>query len=132
MDEPEPVLSAYTQLENFFRVFTYKPGWSFKVERRYRPEGWEPKGYEEISVAIYAEFPDVHHPERMVPVGKHYIFPESALHTYAPELIMMKIIHNWIRDLEFHEIDEWFRVDGVAVYDPHKAESEPSRQKRNF
>lgn len=35
----------------------------------------------------------------------------------------IRILYKWIRECEEHEMKEWFRVDGVKVYDPHVSES---------
>lgn len=32
---------------------------------------------------------------------------------------LLKLIHKIIVDLEMHEIDEWFKLDGKCITEPH-------------
>ena len=119
-------------LEKFFACFTYKPGWSFEVERKYR-EGnpWTPLDERwDTFIVIRAEVPDIYNPEKTIQITGRYHFPlEHLFYAKAPEQVLIERIHWWVWDMEKHESDEWFRVDGVAVFNPHKTESEPSRSK---
>jgi hypothetical protein len=40
---------------------------------------------------------------------------------YLPEDQFYRWLHRFIRDIEQHEIDEWFKVGGVAIHDPHRS-----------
>jgi hypothetical protein len=58
-------------------------------------------------------------------VGKDIPIRTSVL--IPPDLLsdneIIKLIRHTIHHFELHEADEWFKVNDVAVYDPHKRAS---------
>lgn len=104
---------------------TYKPGWKFE----YVPAasyGWPAQytlGIDPFSpgvIIVTARVPDSRQPDREIEVSGRYIVPE-----YLDESYFIK----WFKDgvilpSEFHEVDEFFRVAGVLVNDPHSKKTE--------
>jgi hypothetical protein len=112
----------YERLLAFLRVFTYKPGWTLKATR----EWWEPLPYsgpeEQVFLAISFEAPDVDHQDRTIRVGQVVRLPPSVLlesSVLDPNVILRNWIVHVIRSMEMHEVDEWARIDGVPIHDPH-------------
>ena len=115
-------MTPYERLEAFLRVFTYKPGWELRAERSWT-EGLPYGGREEeIFLWIQFETPDVNHPERTIPVGKRCRLPYSLAFEsgiLGPDVMLAEWVVHMIKDIEIHEADEWARLDGVPIHDPH-------------
>lgn len=111
--------------------FTYKPGWHFELSRR--PE----LGQIMLQIAFSApdsRITDVYgrygrldpcracgspHPMREIPIsGQFPLDPFAALS--RNENLFFDWLHQMVRDVEKHELDEWFRVDGELRFDPHR------------
>jgi len=84
---------------------TYKNGWTFTV---YDGQ-WEGQ-----HLAIGAQVSDAYHPGQSVTLD---------VHTMLPPMPDVAYLHRWLGwrlgRLEVHEMREFLRVDGVAVFDPH-------------
>lgn len=100
-------------LEDLLARFTYKPGWEFTAD--ITPHGL-------ITLTIRAMVHDADNPQNICPITfTETIDPYIVKHRAdADERYWMKWLHSMIRRAEEHEIDEFFQVDGVKVFDPHK------------
>lgn len=50
------------------------------------------------------------------------VIPCKTLGKYSElegQAFLMQMVHETIKNLELHEIDEWFKLDGKCVNDPH-------------
>ena len=89
-------------------AITYKPGWSFQWGEPHDDGRW---------LETHVEQPDAkgwdrdHHEKRSVTFA--FVAPQP----FDPEWL-----RNRIAGIEDHETREWLRVDGVLVFDPHKAD----------
>jgi len=97
--------------DEFFSRFTYKEGWTFEFEYFI--------DYNEYRLIIQAMFPDSRNPNRKVPVRNTSRLPDFR----ADDLeLMIRFVRSRIQDLEIHESDEWIRLNGELVCDPHNSE----------
>jgi hypothetical protein len=99
-----PMLSTAEIKAELERV-TYKPGWVFTCY-----DGrWEGQ-----HLAITAELPDATRPGESVTLD---------IHSSLPPIPDAAYLHAWLAwrlgRIENHEMREFFRVDGRAVFDPH-------------
>lgn len=113
------------------RGFTYKPGWHFDMTRR--PEF--PSGVA-VQVSFMAE--DSRRGPNQVPSYREFTMTAGEpFRVERDDLILVKatfaVPHRrqdemsfwrWLREVavravELHEADEWFRVNGQLMFDPH-------------
>ena len=99
-------------VRDFFADFEYKPGTSFNIQ----------PGIYGIRVFMMRDLPDSTHPDHpMIRVGGSLEVPESLLMAaYDHRRLLQDLVHGWMRDMEMHECNEWFRVAGELPYDPHR------------
>jgi hypothetical protein len=94
---------------------TYKPGWKITISRpidRGIHNYWEP-------ITLHAKYPtiDVNTGETIMLQLLRSIDVDSA--ERYPEEQLVDLIGFFIKSFEMHEFDEWFKIDGVCVRDPH-------------
>jgi hypothetical protein len=105
------------QFRNLVQHVAYKPNFTFFAEQiQYAIDG--PLGT--TRVAFSMRVPDAS-PGQLGQVTvhfSHYLSPEQL----APlnEHDALGLLHQWVRTMECHEMDEWFTYRGVKVYDPHR------------
>lgn len=102
-------LSPCQRLQVLLERVTYKPGWTFACEQL---------NYSTVSVCFV-------HSETDVLTGKVKPFA-SYMTVYEPELarmddrkMMEAIVCRLVKNAEMHEMDEWLKLDGEHVVDPH-------------
>ena len=109
--------------QQFFEDFSYKPNWEFEFIFEI--------DYNECKVHITMRVPDSRRPlpeplalDHMM--GKRVVIPvvpitkTLILEPWVNEDRAKSYIRWHTRDMEDHEIDEWFRYKGELVFDPHK------------
>lgn len=98
---------SYHPLVVLLRHFTYKPGWSFK---------WR---FDDPILILYitANVIDADNPEQECQIMHSHSFDLSFNH--ANEDFWMKFLRSIIITMETHEVDEFFQIEGVKVFDPH-------------
>lgn len=93
---------------------TYKPGWKITISRPTDSihNFWEP-------ITLYARYPttDVLTGETIMLSFVRSIDVDSA--EKYPEDKLINLIAYFIKSFEMHEFDEWFKIDGVCVHEPH-------------
>jgi hypothetical protein len=80
-----------------------------------------PMGLEKVYLVIEMKVPDSRGSGREKPIGGKYPVPYGLMIEHNEEQ-MVRWIKMMIRSAEFHEIDEWLRLDGELIDDPHKKE----------
>lgn len=108
-------------VQGFLARFSYKPGWHFDVTRR--PEI--------AAVCVRVAFCTIDSRATQdwycddaasaprIPIAGQFAVPPQLLFSRDPEGMFRHWLRAMIRDMEFHELDEWFRWDGKLPYDPH-------------
>jgi len=100
-----------TRLTGFLTRFTYKPRWHFRVF----PASHGLFSANALQITMHTQ--DVNWPHGLVPVVGTVAIPE-ALPVMTDDQVM-EWLREQIRRVELHEVDEWFKVDGKAPFDPH-------------
>lgn len=102
-------MMTYYETKAALAKVTYKPGWKFAIVDH---------GVNSFALAISFEQIDTYNPDRTIKVGFHEPI-------YRGALVSIEAFQHWIITLidkiERHEAREWFRYDGVMIFDPHKA-----------
>lgn len=109
------MLSA-TDVVSYLERVTYKPGWKIKAYQG---------SFEGIHIVIQAEVIDSYHPESTVPLDIHSVLP--PMHSLKEFVVWL----SWrLGRIENHEMREWLKEDGVAIFDPHSDEGVHDTQLR--
>ena len=88
-------------------LLTYKPDWDLSVTFPTKKVA---------TIQVNAPFPDVH---GKLPPGTTFCFKYNVdSHCVKPDRIN-ETIKKVISAIELHEVDEWLRVDGKLVGNPH-------------
>jgi hypothetical protein len=90
------------------RWLTYRPGWTFDVGE---------KGFEDPWLRITAVgVPDAQNPGQSIDLG---------IDSPIPPMADFDQLHRWLiwrlERVESHEAREFFKVNGVTLFDPHRA-----------
>jgi hypothetical protein len=88
-------------LRNLLHNFTYRPGWKFSVE-----DGF---------LRIDAQVIDANKQTETCPLISVQQIPPQLRQDFD----WTRWLFNVILDLERHEVQEFFRIDGRPVYEPH-------------
>lgn len=99
-------------------LIAYKPGWSVSIDRDYDDDRSLGRLYVQLAVSALAEAsrdPTDRTRFRCVPwkSGKRYLSP----HMCRQEIV--GVVFGLIQDAEMHEVREWFRYRGAAIYNAH-------------
>jgi hypothetical protein len=104
------------EIEAFIDRITYKPGW--EVAYVWSPH---PPGSFVLTVYTSVNLPDSRNPGKTVPFTNGIaISPPDFL----SEQRLLLHIRSMFLAAEMHELDEWFKLDGVPAHDPHGASVE--------
>lgn len=100
------MIDSYIDLERerlkvLLEHFTYKPKWRFSLVR------------EGLLISIIA--PNTDNPEQMIEVNLSRGIP-SFVH---PDFPWEHWLLDQIMEIERHEAQEFFKIDGIKVFDPH-------------
>lgn len=108
------------RVRSLLKKVTYKPGWKFgaasAVDPYEKPKPWD---WERVIITIIAPMPNLSGKDKTVDVVSNRHFDCQQLARMKDGDIIGYIFTQVIRDLELHEMDEWFKVDGFHVRDPH-------------
>lgn len=100
--EPPGTEADERPLAQLLQHFTYKPGWWFRVERG--------------ALSIKAEVPDASDHGRTITLTfQKHLPPVQHMHHFD----WQGWLFHTILEMERHEVQEFFRVDGRTPYDPH-------------
>ncbi|QFP96869.1 hypothetical protein SEA_PRINGAR_5 [Mycobacterium phage Pringar] len=130
-------------IESVVKRITYKPGWGLDVERAPHRVGtrltiaftaidsrvpppnlpsWELAGVDlDSGMPVYLSpyGGRIDRPIRTVPISGDFNLPHRSMKRGDEERLLSSIRY-FLREVEFHELQEWFRLDGELVSDPHK------------
>jgi hypothetical protein len=105
---------------NIVERLSYKPGWSFLVERRPMPHEGTQAEPSTLWLTAYCDDTDSRTgAPRVYPDGRHtwcMAWPGVITSEAAVLAWVRKAIHEW----EVHEANKWLRLDGELVHDPHQ------------
>lgn len=99
-----------SEIQDELGRLSYKSGWAFQVY----DGAWEGQHF-----VIRTEVPDSYNPGETVTLDVHSMLPPCA---------DVAALHRWLAwrlgRLEVHEMREFFRRDGLPVFDPHASGAE--------
>jgi hypothetical protein len=101
--EPDEKHSLKDLLDNF----TYKPGWQFIFD--------EDSQYIYLTIKMDAIDADNPTSDRMITLRAEYTLDKIAYSDYD----WTRWLRSQIIKCETHEVDEFFQLNGVKVFDPH-------------
>lgn len=116
------------EIRAIVKTITYKPGHTIDVRFRNSDGlGRQFQRYEWAELRVSAELcdavPETSPDEPTVPVTFSQTFPPDFMDSKERVILAVEDV---IRRFERHEFDEWFRVDGVPVYNPHPGPTFPT------
>jgi len=99
-------MAPFEQAHKWLACVTYKSGWSFSVISLDGRLGCS------IEVRTHSSY----HPSKWTVVTQSFFMPN-----FVEEASMFfTVLRSEILRLEAHEVDEWLRVDGTLLNDPHE------------
>lgn len=104
------------EVRQFCARITYKPGWVLTVTAP------EPRIHKPWHVVVNLDYtvPSIHNPYMMQPLTTGFSIAEHSLVEMLARGDFMNFIKvNLFRRAELHELDEWLKLDGVCVTEPH-------------
>lgn len=113
MGERRDRLLTFWEMERLLERITYKPGVRLSI--------WRSVHDERLTLGIIAAVPSVDDPSRTIEIQSTVSLPAWQL----GEAGILRKVRRLVKELENHEVDEWLRVDGVPVRDPHPGPSGP-------
>jgi hypothetical protein len=120
--------AAVFAFQELVRHITYKPGYRLEVRQpwdQYTRGGG-------VLLSITARLEDTYHPGQFTEQAMNFTVVPYVLERWGewlerrPELArqdMLRLVLKCLGIHELHERDEWFRVDGVMVFDPHRGDA---------
>jgi hypothetical protein len=111
--------TAAEKLQSVIDNLTYKPGWRFWI--KWRPTAI-PHWPDDVILHMEFDAPDANEPERMTIIGRDMMLPQGLMQMIdgASAGIIRWVMYS-IKEMEIHEVDEWLRIDGVRLKNPHDA-----------
>lgn len=95
--------ASYQQLHSWLSEIKYKPSFSFRLDMPGE------------RLVIRNETLDADNPEIPIP-----IFLNINLYGITSREMFLHVIYISLRSMEFHELDEWYRINGVCYREPHE------------
>lgn len=105
-----PSVDQKTTLESLLRDFTYKPGWEFSTFDR--------MGRTYLHIRFKAVDADAPQCDAILRFEYSICSAMTARHS-NDEKYWMRWLRERIIECEKHEVDEFFQIKGVKVFDPH-------------
>jgi hypothetical protein len=106
------------------RNVSYKPTWrimanyeNYNHSLKYTPLSWR-----RIILTATFKAPDVTCPSKDTVICGQTSLPEEAIEHLNDAQIVDYFIRRVIYEAEDHEFKEWFKYDGVCVFNPHPEE----------
>lgn len=106
---PGPDRTLTEVINDLISHFTYKPGWEIKA----LVDDWGG-----VIMSTVRTEPDANDPTQQAQVALARVFD-------PPPSITPEVVKTWVHallvDAELHEVDEWLRLDGHRITNPHPA-----------
>ncbi len=105
-----------TQVQSILSRVTYKFGWELTLTEDENPS---------LCITAWLEDSCSHNPGDAILVDIH-----SQLPPFYTESEVLRWLRWRLRAIEVHEVDEFLRLDGKAVFDPHRDVKCPVKARR--
>lgn len=109
---PQPVISEFMTAQRLLSRITYKPSWTLTIECS--PDGpilvgsWQVEADSTGSISLI--------PGDTLAISGKVMVPFSVL---TNEHAFFEWVRVAVRGWERHESDEWFKLDGIPMHNPH-------------
>jgi len=100
--------------ENLVASVTYKPGWEFYIQEN----PWQLIDNEERVLRFFHDEPDSADPTRRADAINQVVIEPGMVEKWTKAQAIEFLRHR-IMLAEEHEMQEFFKVGGVQMYDPH-------------
>lgn len=96
--------------EALIKRVTYRPG--YMLDAIYEID------FDITKLIVKMRVENTYRPGEMIPIIFQHFLP--AWRHIGDDAEAMRFIRDALHDMERHESDEWIRLDGEMIYDPHK------------
>ena len=98
-------------MERLVSRIAYKPNWRLSAHLGNQPTP-------AIIIEAMASVQDSSGSGVRIEIGKSMTLPPQVLCQFS-DLDILRYLFMVIMEMERHEAEEWFKMDGVRLYDPH-------------
>lgn len=109
------------ELQGLLARMTFPPGWTVTFE--HRTLTYEGAAFPNTQFVIEMDVPDSYHPERTALLRMLSPVPPWLFDPQTSERMMADWVRTQCHLRAIHEVDEWVRLDGQLLHDPHAATS---------
>lgn len=99
---------TYGEIVAVLKHITYKPEFDFRIE---------PGQYGAVKFTVTARVPDSDRSGNQISIFSTFEFHPREIRDKSG---ILRIVEVQLRDLENHELYEWFRYDGKHIHAPHR------------
>lgn len=110
------MLSPIERVKNILSKITYKPGWTFYVDREDK-NTYKYSSY--LKLHVIAQQIDISDPLKIVYIKSDMMISEWDIERLSDNQLIDYLVLQLIRKVELHEIDEWLKIDGINFREPH-------------
>jgi hypothetical protein len=115
-------MDQLNRVQDILKRITYKPGW--KIEASRIEKGVRPSvsfiGWERVTILVTSEIEDASNPKiNHITLCRYTSLQDYDIERLSDEEVIRYFIHRAIWEMEQHEYHEWFKFDGICVFDPH-------------
>lgn len=104
------------ELDRWLERITYRPGVSMRIAH---PEFLGEYSYPVTpTLQLCADVENTYRPGQRIEIIHQTLIPQYVIET---EQTFQAFVRQALINMEMHELDEWFKIDGVMVNDPHAA-----------
>lgn len=119
-DNTKDLVTAHDRFCRLLDHMTYKTGWELRIDRM----GHNLVQPFRLNIKLWVE--NTYEPHDMVTIDSYHPLPPRTLLGWKPTPENDAEFYQWVREQihwrELHESDEWFKINGVMVWDPHRTD----------
>lgn len=107
------------RVQGILKHVTYKPGWKIEAVRMdsYAPSAYG-YGWNRVYLRVSMNTTDIGNGKSVL-INRFNSLMDYDIEHLGDDQIIKYFIHRAIWEMEEHEYHEWFKLDGVCVFDPH-------------
>lgn len=107
------------RVQDILKRVTYKPGWSVEAMRiDYSEPSVYKHDWNRVYLRVTVRTKSIENGD-MVLINGFNSLMDIDIAPLNDEQIIEYFIHRAIWEMEEHEYHEWFKLDGICVFDPH-------------
>jgi hypothetical protein len=115
-------MNQLERVQGILKRITYKPGWKIKASRL--EDGLRPSvvfvDWNRVTLVVTFKAPDIDdYTKTPILLSGIRSMSDFDLEHLSDEQILDYFVRRAIWEAEDHEFKEWFKYDGICVFDPH-------------